>query len=288
MAWDGFRRIGFRKKKEMPSGLWIRCLGCENSQYKRLVEERLQVCPECNFHFEISGRERISILLDENSFVEHFEDLAPTDPLNFSARRSYRERLKEAQALTGLKDATIVGTGKLEGREIIFGVSDSRFLRGSMGSVVGEKITRGIEMATRAEVPFIFVSGSGGGARMDEGVLSLMQMSKTSAAISRLDDAGGLFVSVLTNPTMGGAMASFAALGDIVMAEPNALLGFAGPNVIRQTLKVEIPEGFQRSEFLLEHGFLDMIVSRPEMRKTLILLLDYLAPKKRSASGRTS
>lgn len=288
MAWDGFRRIGFRKRKEMPSGLWIRCPGCENSQYKRLVEERLQVCPECNFHFEIPGRERISVLLDEGSFEEHFEDLAPTDPLNFSARRSYRERLEEAQNLTGLKDATIIGTGRISGREIVFGVSDSRFLRGSMGSVVGEKITRGIEMAIRKEVPLIFVSGSGGGARMDEGVLSLMQMSKTSAALARLDEAGGLFVSVLTNPTMGGAMASFAALGDIVMAEPNALLGFAGPNVIKQTLKAEIPEGFQRSEFLLEHGFLDLIVSRPEMRKTLILLLDYLVPQKRSGGHRRS
>lgn len=283
MAWDGFRRIGFRKKKEMPSGLWIRCPSCENSQYKRLVEERLQVCPECNFHFEIPGQERLALLLDEGSFQEHFEGLAPTDPLNFTARRSYKERLEEAQAATGLKDATIIGTGKMDGRDVVMGVSDSRFLRGSMGSVVGEKITRGIEMAIRLGYPMIFVSGSGGGARMDEGVLSLMQMSKTSAALSRLDESGGLFISVLTNPTMGGAMASFAALGDIVMAEPNALLGFAGPNVIKQTLMAEIPEGFQRSEFLLEHGFLDMIVSRPEMRKTLILLLDYLAPKKRKA-----
>ena len=283
MAWDGLRRIGFRKKKDMPSGLWLRCPGCENSQYKRLVEERHQVCPECNYHFEISAAERIRLLLDEDSFEEHYTDLAPTDPLKFRARRSYQERLADAQKRTGLKDATVIGTGRMGGKDVVFGVSDSRFLRGSMGSVVGEKITRGIEMATRLEVPLIFISGSGGGARMDEGVLSLMQMSKTSAALARLDDAGGLFISVLTNPTMGGAMASFAALGDIVMAEPNALLGFAGPNVIRQTLKAEIPEGFQRSEFLLEHGFLDMLVSRSEMRKTLLLLLDYLVPRKRAA-----
>ncbi len=285
MAWDGLRRIGFRKKKEMPSGLWIRCPGCENSQYKRLVEERHQVCPECNYHFEISAQERVRLLLDEESFEEKYADLSPTDPLNFRARRSYQERLAEAQKRTGLKDATVIGTGRLGGLDVVFGVSDSRFLRGSMGSVVGEKITRGIELATKIGVPIVFISGSGGGARMDEGVLSLMQMSKTSAALARLDDAGGLFISVLTNPTMGGAMASFAALGDVVMAEPNALLGFAGPNVIKQTLKTEIPEGFQRSEFLLEHGFLDMLVSRSEMRKTLILLLQYLVPRKRAVQS---
>ncbi len=276
MSWtDGFRRIRFRKKKEMPGGLWMRCPGCSNLQYRRAVEEKLKVCPECNYHFEISAPERIAMLVDAGTFEERFGDMAPLDPLGFVARKPYRERLEQAQQATGLKDACVVGTGKLDGIEIVFGVSDSRFLRGSMGSVVGEKITRAIELALERRLPFVFVSGSGGGARMDEGVLSLMQMAKTSAALARYDDAGGFFVSVLTNPTMGGCMASFAALGDVLVAEPKALLGFAGPNVIKETIRTALPDGFQTSEFLLEHGFLDTIVSRIDLRQTLARLLRY-------------
>jgi acetyl-CoA carboxylase carboxyl transferase subunit beta len=282
MGWaNGFKRIRFRKKKEMPGGLWMRCPGCSNLQYRRAVEEKLNVCPECNYHFEISAPERIAMIIDHGTFEERFGDMAPLDPLAFVARRPYSERLLEAQKATGLKDACVVGTGRIDGIESVFGCTDSRFLRGSMGSVVGEKITRAIEYATCARLPLVFVSGSGGGARMDEGVLSLMQMAKTSAALAKMDDAGGFFISVLTNPTMGGAMASFAALGDVMIAEPKALLGFAGPNVIKETIKADLPEGFQTSEFLLEKGFLDMIVSRPDLKATLAKLLRYGIAKPR-------
>lgn len=278
------RRIGnndgkldaFRRRRDMPENLWMRCQSCSNMIYKPKVEELLNVCPECQFHFEIPSDKRIETLLDSGSFTEYFTDLAPVDPLDFVAVKSYARRLAEAQARTGLQDACVMGRGTMEGIEVVFGVSDSRFLRGSMGSVVGEKIFRGIELAGQLRVPFVFVSGSGGGARMDEGILSLMQMAKTSAALARFSRAGGLFVSILTNPTMGGAMASFAALGDVVLAEPRALIGFAGPNVIRQTIRSEIPDGFQTSEFLLEHGFIDEIVHRDQLRPTVVKILQYL------------
>jgi len=262
-----------RRRRDMPDNLWMQCPTCNKLIYKPKVEEKQNVCPECNFHFEISSEKRIASMLDEGSFEEYFTEVVPTDPLEFVAVRSYRDRLAGAQKRTGLKDGCVVGTGKMEGIPVVFGVSDSRFLRGSMGSVVGEKISRGIELATQRKEPFIFVSGSGGGARMDEGILSLMQMAKTSAALAELDRQGGLFISILTNPTMGGAMASFAALGDIVVAEPGALIGFAGPNVIRETIKAEIPDGFQTSEFLLEHGFVDNIVDRDQLRPYAIRML---------------
>lgn len=275
MAWDSFKRIRFRKKKEMPGGLWIRCPDCEKSVYKRAVEELLHVCPECNYHFEISVHQRIEHLLDKDTFEEVATGLVATDPLGFVAAKAYADRLEATRKATGLEDACVVGLAKVNGQRVVFGASDSRFLRGSMGSVVGEKFTRAVELATRERLPFIFVSGSGGGARMDEGVLSLMQMAKTSAALARYDDAGGLYVSLLTNPTMGGCMASFAALGDVTLAEPKALLGFAGPNVIKNTIRSELPAGFQRSEFLLEHGFLDMVVNRKDQRDVLCRLLDH-------------
>ncbi|RME73947.1 MAG: acetyl-CoA carboxylase carboxyltransferase subunit beta [Planctomycetota bacterium] len=284
MGWkNGFKRIRFRKKREMPGGLWMRCPGCSNLQYRRVVEQRLRVCPECNHHFEISAPERIAICCDEGSFEERFAELCSTDPLGFVARKAYRDRLERAQQVTGLRDACVVGTARIEGQRCVFGCTDSRFLRGSMGSVTGEKIARAIELATELQLPFVFVSGSGGGARMDEGVLSLMQMAKTSAALARFDERGGFFISVLTNPTMGGAMASFAALGDVIIAEPKALLGFAGPNVIRQTIKADLPEGFQTSEFLLEKGFIDMIVDRPDLKATLGRLLRYADPGSEAA-----
>lgn len=275
MAWDSFKRIRFRKKKEMPGGLWMRCPDCGKSVYKRAVEERGQVCPECAFHFEITVWQRIEQLLDPGSFEETATGLRSTDPLGFIAVRAYAERLEAARRSTGLEDACVVGTGKIGGHKVVFGASDSRFLRGSMGSVVGEKFTRAVELATELRVPFVFVSGSGGGARMDEGVLSLMQMAKTSAALARFDQQGGLYVSILTNPTMGGCMASFAALGDVTIAEPRALLGFAGPNVIKNTIRADLPEGFQRSEFLLEHGFVDMVLPRVEQKAMVIQLLDH-------------
>ena len=197
------------------------------------------------------------------------------NPLQFVARRAYRERLEQAQKATGLRDACVVGKALMGGHRTLFGVSDSRFLRGSMGSVVGEKIARSIETAEEISAPFVFVSGSGGGARMDEGMLSLMQMAKSSAALARFHAAGGLFVSILTNPTMGGAMASFAALGDLILAEPKALIGFAGPTVIKQTIKTELPDDFQSSEFNLSHGFIDRIVDREDLRETVIRVLNY-------------
>ncbi|RMG10816.1 MAG: acetyl-CoA carboxylase carboxyltransferase subunit beta [Planctomycetota bacterium] len=275
MAWDSFKRIRFRKKKEMPEGLWLRCPDCEGMQYRKAVEELLQVCPECNYHFEISVQARIEQLLDEGSFEEHFRGLTSTDPLGFVAVKAYADRLVKAREATGLESACVVGTGKISGHEVVFGATASRFLRGSMGSVVGEKFTRAVELATERRLPFVFVSGSGGGARMDEGVLSLMQMAKTSAALARYDEAGGLYISLLTNPTMGGCMASFAALGDFTLAEPKALLGFAGPGVIKNTIRADLPEGFQRSEFLLEHGFLDMVVNRIDQKKVIGQLLEH-------------
>ncbi len=264
----------------------MRCEACSKLIYKPKVEEQLNVCPECNFHFEIPSDKRIASLVDAGSFEEQFTDLSPLDPLEFVAVRPYADRLKSAQLRTGLKDACVVGTGTIDGNSVVFGVSDSRFLRGSMGSVVGEKIFRGIELARERHAPFIFVSGSGGGARMDEGILSLMQMAKTSAALGEFDRHGGLFISVLTNPTMGGAMASFAALGDVILAEPKALIGFAGPNVIRQTIQSEIPAGFQSSEFLLEHGFIDQIVNREQLSSTLADLLRHLGRNGRKEPSR--
>ncbi len=263
------------RRRDVPGGLWMRCTGCSKMIYRNLVVERGNVCPECSYHFPITSEERIRLLCDPETFREEFSELAPADPLNFSARRTYRERLDETQKKTGLRDACVVGCAEIGEVPVVFGVSDSRFLMGSMGSVVGEKIARGLELAREQGRPFIFVSGSGGGARMDEGMFSLMQMAKTSAAIQRLHEAGGLFVSILTNPTMGGAMASFAALGDVIIAEPKALIGFAGPNVIKQTINADLPANFQSSEFNLEHGFIDRVVDRQELRGTLIRILAY-------------
>lgn len=272
---DEVREPRSSRRRDVPSGLWLRCPGCSKMIYKNLMVERGNVCPECSYHFPITSEERIQLLCDPDTFVEHLKELAPADPLGFIAKRSYRERLDETQSKTGLRDACVVGRAEIGQVPVVIGVSDSRFLMGSMGSVVGEKIARSIELAREESRPFIFVSGSGGGARMDEGMFSLMQMAKTAAAVQRLHEVGGLFVSILTNPTMGGAMASFAALGDVIIAEPKALIGFAGPNVIKQTIKTDLPEGFQSSEFNLEHGFLDLVVDRQEMRGTLIRMLAY-------------
>ena len=273
-AWEGF---SIRKRKAIPAGIWMKCDGCAKMVIRKDVEQAQWVCPECNYHFRLSSFQRINMLLDDGSFQEMYADLEPADPLNFEFRggTTYTERYKRDQLATGLKDAARVGVGTLCGDEVAFGVTDSRFLMGSMGSVVGEKLTRIIEYATREKLPLVIVSGSGGGARMHEGVLSLCQMAKTAAALGRYRDAGGFFASVLTNPTMGGVAASFASLGDVVLAEPKALIGFAGPRTIWHTLQVELPEGFQTSEFLVEHGFLDMVVSRKELRDTLSRLVNF-------------
>jgi acetyl-CoA carboxylase carboxyl transferase subunit beta len=263
------------RKKDDASSNWTRCEGCENLVLKSAVAENLQTCPQCNYHFPIPVRDRLAKLLDPGSFEEAWPDMRSVDPLAFEAVVSYTDKLEEAQRETGLVEAAVVGTGVIGGIKIACGATDSRFIMGSMGSVVGEKVTRITELAGEQRLPLVLISGSGGGARMYEGCLSLMQMAKTSAALARLDTSGIFFVSVLTDPTMGGVMASFAALGDVVLAEPGALLGFTGPRVIQQTLKQELPKGFQRSEFLLQHGFVDRIVHRKEMREELVKILAY-------------
>ena len=272
--------IFFRKKKDMPDGLWTRCDGCKGMVYKKTVEERMYVCPECNYHLRVFSRDRLKLLLDENSFEEMWDNMVPCDPLNFKDRITYPERIAAEQQKTGLKEAVIVGKGKINGKEVMIGITDSSFIMGSMGSVVGEKFARLTEKATELRLPLIIISGSGGGARMQEGVFSLMQMAKTSAAIARFQEAGGLYISILTDPSLGGVMASFASLADVMIAEPKALIGFAGPRVIQETIKRSLPKGFQTSEFLLEHGFLDMIVHRQDMKKELSRLIDYLQQSK--------
>ena len=272
--------VFFRKKKDMPDGLWTRCDGCKGMVYKKIVEERMYDCPECNYHFRVFSRDRLKLLLDENSFEEMWGNMVPCDPLNFKDRITYPERVAAEQQKTGLKEAAIVGKGKINGKEVMIGITDSSFIMGSMGYVVGEKIARVAEKARELRLPLIIISGSGGGARMQEGVFSLMQMAKTSAAIARFQEAGGLYISILTDPSLGGVMASFASLADIMMAEPKALIGFAGPRVIQETIRRSLPKGFQTSEFLLEHGFLDMIVHRQDMKKELSRLIDYLQQSK--------
>lgn len=266
---------GSRPKRGVPEGLWIRCPQCKGTIFRKEAESRFNVCPECNHHFHVSGRDRIRQMLDEDSFEEWFTELRPQDPLGFKDRIPYRERLEAEQAKTGLVDAAIVGKGFIRGRPVVFGVTDFSFMAGSMGSVVGEKLTRAVEEATRLELPLIFVSGSGGGARMQEGILSLMQMAKISAALGRYDQAGGLYISILTNPTMGGVAASFALQGDLTLAEPGALIGFAGKRTIWNTVRLELPEGFQTSEFLLQHGFIDRIVPRKDLRTEVARIIDF-------------
>ncbi len=267
--------IAKRTKRGVPEGLWIRCTGCGESIYRKDVESNQNVCPECEHHFRVSAEERIQQLLDEGTFEEWDANVYPTDPLGFADMKPYRERLVAEQKRTGMKDAAITGTGMIRARRVALAVTDSAFIMGSMGSVVGERLTRLAERATVEGLPLIIVSGSGGGARMHEGILSLMQMAKVSAALARYDQAGGLFISVLTNPTMGGVAASFASLGDLVFAEPRALIGFAGPRTIKATIQVELPPGFQTSEFLLEHGFIDRIVHRHKLKSEIARAIDY-------------
>jgi acetyl-CoA carboxylase carboxyl transferase subunit beta len=266
---------GKPKKRGVPEGLWIRCPDCKATIFRKQVEKLLGLCPECGHHFYVTARERLRQLLDEDSFEEWDANLRPCDPLGFTDKRPYARRLVEEQKKTGLPEACVTGRGYLRGRPLVLGLTDSAFIMGSMGSVVGEKLTRAIERATEAKLPLVVVSGSGGGARMHEGIYSLMQMGKTCAALARFHEAGGLFVSVLTNPTMGGVAASFASLGDVVLAEPKALIGFAGPRVVEATVKQTLPDGFQTSEFLLAHGFVDRIVARPELRAELSKIIDY-------------
>jgi acetyl-CoA carboxylase carboxyl transferase subunit beta len=263
------------KKKTIPDGLWVKCPDCQSPHYRKILKDNLNVCPHCQFHLQLTSSERIDLLLDQDSFCERDASLTSEDPLLFEGPKTYKEKLVEDQKVTGLKDAVITGEGKISGQRVAMGVTDSRFIMGSMGSVVGERITRIIEFATQQRLPLIIVSGSGGGARMYEGIFSLMQMAKTCAALARHSEAGLLHVSVLTNPTMAGIMASFAGVGDLIIAEPKALIGFAGPRVIEQTIRQKLPPGFQRSEFLLEHGMIDRIVERKDLKQTLYRIVGY-------------
>jgi len=265
------------KKKEIPDGLWTKCEECSETLYNKTLQENLMVCPKCNYHFTLGAYERINMLLDKDTFQEYDKDILPSDPLDFKGPKTYTDKLAQDQQLTGLKEAAVTGEGRLDNKKIIIAVTDSRFIMGSMGSVVGEKVTHATEIATKNRLPLIIVSGSGGGARMYEGMFSLMQMAKTSAALAYHHQEKLPFVSVLTNPTMAGVMASFAGLGDIIIAEPKALIGFTGPRVIEQTIRQKLPPGFQRSEFLLERGLIDMIVQRRDLKATLSQLLDYLS-----------
>ncbi len=265
------------RKREIPEGLWTKCQECGQPIYKKALEENLKVCPKCNFHFDLTAVERLEVTVDKDSFKEYDTELNSVDPLEFKGIKSYKQKLGEDQKVTSLRDAVITGECEIFGKKAIIAVTDSRFIMGSMGSVVGEKITRAIEASIAKKLPLVIISGSGGGARMYEGIFSLMQMAKTSAALLKQHEAGLLFISVLTNPTMGGVMASFAGLGDVIIAEPKALIGVAGPRVIEQTTRQKLPEGFQRSEFMMEHGLLDMIVHRKALKDTLHQLIDYLS-----------
>lgn len=266
------------RKKNVPEGLWAKCTKCESTLYRSEVARNKEVCPKCDHHMRIGGRARLKAFLDEDSGVEFFANLSPVDRLKFKDLKSYKTRLAQAQKATGEKDNFITMSGTIDGLEIVAGAFDFRFMGGSMGSVMGEKFVRCVELAIKEQKPFIVFSMSGG-ARMQEALFSLMQMSKTSAALGRLRAAGLPFISVLTDPTMGGVSASFAMLGDVIVGEPKALIGFAGPRVIEQTVREKLPEGFQRSEFLLEHGAIDMIIHRHDLNKELASVCRMLLKK---------
>lgn len=269
--WNEVKQEG---RRSVPEGLWLRCPSCAQMIYRRQMESSMHVCPECEHHYRISARQRIEQLADTDTFIPMFTELRAKDPLNFTDLKSYPERIKREQIKTGETEGCQAGKCFIKGRPTMIACLDLTFMMGSMGSVAGEKITRAIEEATKENLPIIIVSCSGG-ARMQEAALSLMQMAKTSAALARHDDAGGLFISVLTDPTTGGVTASFAMLGDFNLAEPKALIGFAGPRVIKQTIRQDLPEGFQRSEFLRERGMIDRVVHRHELRSELARLIDY-------------
>jgi acetyl-CoA carboxylase carboxyl transferase subunit beta len=266
------------EKRVRTEGLWVKCEGCRQIIWKKELEENLNVCTKCEYHFRIDSAQRLMLLLDEDSIETQDETLESTDPLNFSDTRPYKARLEKSKAASGLKDAIINATGTMNGRPVLVSAMEYSFIGGSMGAVVGEAITRAVERACKQRKPIIVVSASGG-ARMMEGVVSLMQMAKISAALARLDTAKVPYISVLTDPTTGGVTASYAMLGDLNIAEPGALIGFAGPRVIEQTIRQKLPEGFQTSEFLVQHGMLDAVVHRKDMKSYIARALDFMAPK---------
>lgn len=265
------------RRREMPEGLWVKCPGCGETIHNIALEENQQVCPKCSYHFTIGAKARVGQLVDEGSFVEMDAGMVSVDPLKFQGVASYEERLRTYRSKTGLKDAVLTGEAKLLSHPIGLAVMDFQFLAASLGSVVGEKITRVIEYSTEKKMPVLIFSASGG-ARMYESMLSLMQMAKTSGALARHAEAKLPFISILTNPTMAGVMASYASLGDVIVAEPGAMIGFAGPRVVKETTHQDLPAGFQTAEFLEKHGLIDLIVTRTEMREKLGKILDYLLP----------
>mgnify|MGYP001235352466 CR=1 FL=1 len=271
------KRIVGRVKKNIPEGLWHKCPACQTVLYKTDLEKNMQVCSNCGFHNRISARDRIKILLDTPDQIEHGDKIKPTDPLGFKDTKSYKDRLNSTQKELSENDALIVLEGKIESIPVVLAVFEFKFMGGSMGSVVGEKFVLGVETAIKNNCAFICVSASGG-ARMQEGLISLMQMAKTSASLTKLSSHKLPFISILSDPTMGGVSASFAMLGDVIIAEPKALIGFAGPRVIESTVREKLPDGFQRAEFLLEHGVIDMIVDRRQLRKSIAELITHLNP----------
>jgi len=267
-----------RREELKPSEqLWTKCNSCNELIYRKVIERNLQVCPKCNYHFQIPARRRIESVADPGTFVEYDANIISTDPLDFKDSKRYPSRIKESQEKTGHKDAIMCGEARIEGQPAMIGIFEFNFMGGSLGSVVGEKIARLIEQAVEKKVSVIIFCASGG-ARMQEGILSLMQMAKTSAALAKLHEARIPYISVLTDPTMGGVSASIAMLGDVIIAEPKAMIGFAGPRVIKETIRAELPEGFQRAEYFLKHGMVDLIVERKDLRHTLASLLEMLKP----------
>lgn len=281
MAWFKRKEPKIEKKVKIPEGLWVKCENCKEIIYRKELENNFKVCPKCHYHFRISARERISLLTDSGSFIELDSELTSPDPLGFKDVISYKERLQENEKKSGLKEAAIYGDAKIDGRDVVIAVLDFSFMGGSMGSVVGEKITRAAERAIQRKIPLIIVSSSGG-ARMQEGMFSLMQMVKTAQAIGKVKENKILYISVLADPTFGGVTASFAMLGDIIIAELRSLIGFAGPRVIQETIKQQLPEGFQRAEFLLEHGMVDIVIERKELKNTVSKLIDIFMPLSRT------
>jgi acetyl-CoA carboxylase carboxyl transferase subunit beta len=269
------RDLASGEKKDIPDGVWTKCKGCGEIITVVSLKKNFWTCPKCDYHFRINSADYINLILDDGLLEEYDANLTSADPLVFRDTKKYTDRIVDARKKTGVNDAVICGIGKVDGREVSFSVMEFAFIGGSMGSVVGEKVARAIERSLQRKIPLIIISCSGG-ARMMEGVFSLMQLAKTSALLARLDKMKIPFISILTNPTTAGVMASYASLGDVIIAEPQALLGFAGPRVIAQTIGGELPPGFQSSEFFLDHGFLDAIVHRNKMRKTVVTLLDYL------------
>lgn len=286
MAWFKRDSLGLtaQKKKELPDGLWLKCEKCSEIIYKKELDKNLYVCRNCGYHFKMKARNYIKILLDDGHFDEFNMHIKSVDFLKFKDKKRYSDRLKDAVKKTGVNEAVLTGSGKINGKDVVMCVMDFSFIGGSMGSVVGEKIARATEVAIEKKMPLIVISASGG-ARMMEGALSLMQMAKTSAFLARLSDRGLPYISILTNPTTGGVSASYAMLGDVNVAEPGALIGFAGERVIKQTIGQDLPEGFQRAEFLLQHGFVDAIFPRSEMKQKLSELLDFFGAQKQDVEN---